>query len=896
MVNSGATPAQDNQWGAIKYDNGLIDSAMLQQLQDQFCRANNLYLVCLGREEGVITKAYGSREELSFLHSLVDKQAYMNLIMRAEHDWVETMLEQQVSQACIKMCSIATRIEKKVEVIWVVIGLLREEMPEGIELPEYMMTTTEKGFYASAEFLASLSTQLFEVKINQMIAQDAMKKSLDSELEIKQQLDRTQAMAEVIGMLESDEGFTELTQRILKETCESLQIAGGFLIRENIDRRTTDMIGEFVERSEDSLIRHFQHIDKDELPFFNGKPYMISSSSMMPEPFERFFKENGLSAAVFQPMEVNDNGLLMYLGFFEKGNKREWESEDIKFISGVKRVIQSILIKRIAKNSLASSYASLEAILENTGCGILVVDYNTRSILYTNQKLKDLFSHTIAAGNLEELVFGEEEEKKTHYYDEVYYVEEERWLDVHKTEIDWVDGRRVGLCTLYDITDKKLYQKKIENQANNDFLTGLYNRMRCEQDLGRYIAKAQAVNCEGALLYIDLDDFKHINDGLGHPYGDVLLKAISHSLQRIEGIEKSCYRMGGDEFIVIISEAVYPQMERILRDIDSIFSKPWFLKGEDYYCTMSMGITCFPSDGNSVDDLIRKADMALMTAKRRGKNCVEYYNDKDQASTYRRLDMEKNMRTAAMNACKEFEVYYQPIVAVQEDGTPCCGAEALVRWNSSVLGFVSPEDFIPLAEYLGLINPIGEFVLEQAAKRCKYWNDMGHPNYKVNVNLSVVQLLQNDIIKKIKKVLDETRINPRNLTLEVTESLAINDMEHMKRILSEIKSLGVKVALDDFGTGYSSLNHIREMPIDVIKIDRCFIEHLGEDDFSDAFVKMVNELANTIGVKVCVEGVETKLQLDVACGMRVSMIQGYYFGIPMKIAEFEEKYLSVPQL
>ena len=891
MVNSGATPAQDNQWGAIKYDNGLIDSAMLQQLQDQFCHANNLYLVCLGREEGVITKAYGSREELSFLHSLVDKQAYMNLIMRAEHDWVETMLEQQVSQACIKMCSIATRIEKKVEVIWVVIGLLREAVPEGIELPDYMMTTTEKGFYASAEFLASLSTQLFEVKINQMIAQDAMKKSLDSELEIKQQLDRTQAMAEVIGMLESDEGFTELTQRILKETCESLQIAGGFLIRENIDRRTTDMIGEFVERSEDSMIRHFQHLDKDELPFFNGKPYMISSSSMMPEPFERFFKENGLSAAVFQPMEVNDNGLLMYLGFFEKGNKREWESEDIKFISGVKRVIQSILIKRIAKNSLASSYASLEAILENTGCGILVVDYNTRSILYTNQKLKDLFSHTIAAGNLEELVFGEEEEKKTHYYDEVYYVEEERWLDVHKTEIDWVDGRRVGLCTLYDITDKKLYQKKIENQANNDFLTGLYNRMRCEQDLGRYIAKAQAVNCEGALLYIDLDDFKHINDGLGHPYGDVLLKAISHSLQRIEGIEKSCYRMGGDEFIVIISEAVYPQMERILRDIDSIFSKPWFLKGEDYYCTMSMGITCFPSDGNSVDDLIRKADMALMTAKRRGKNCVEYYNDKDQASTYRRLDMEKNMRTAAMNVCKEFEVYYQPIVAVQEDGTPCCGAEALVRWNSSVLGFVSPEDFIPLAEYLGLINPIGEFVLEQAAKRCKYWNDMGHPNYKVNVNLSVVQLLQNDIIKKIKKVLDETRINPRNLTLEVTESLAINDMEHMKRILSEIKSLGVKVALDDFGTGYSSLNHIREMPIDVIKIDRCFIEHLGEDDFSDAFVKMVNELANTIGVKVCVEGVETKLQLDVASDMKVSMIQGYYFGKPMKIAEFEAKYL-----
>ena len=890
MANSGSQSAKEYQQGIAKYDNGLIDSAMLQQLQDQFCRANNLYLVCLGREEGVITKAYGSREELSFLHSLVDKQAYMSLIMRAEHDWIETMLEQQVGQACIKMCSIATRLEEKVEVIWVVIGILRDAVPEGVELPEYMMTTTEKSFYASTEFLASLSAQLFEVKINQLIAQDAMKKSLESENEMKHQLHRSQAMTEVVRMLESDEGFSELTVDILRETCESLDLSGGFLIRENVDHKTTDMICEYVKNKEDSLISGFQKKEKVQLPFFNGKPYMISSDSMKPEAFERFFRENDLSAAVFQPLEVSDH-LLMYVGFFEKEAFRVWESDDIKFISGVKRVIQSILLKRIAKNSLASSYASLEAILENAGCGIYVVDYHTRSILYTNQKLKDLFSRTIKAGKLEEIVFAEEEEKKTHYYDEVYFVEEERWLDVHKTEIDWVDGRKVGLCTLYDITDKKLYQKKIENQANNDFLTGLYNRMRCEQDLGRYIAKAQAVNCEGALLYIDLDDFKHINDGLGHQYGDVLLKAISHSFQRIEGIENSCYRMGGDEFIVIISEAVYPQMERILRDIDSIFSKPWFLKGEDYYCTMSMGIACFPSDGNSVDDLIRKADMALMTAKRRGKNCVEYYNDKDQASTYRRLDMEKNMRTAAMNACKEFEVYYQPIVNAQEDGTPCCGAEALIRWNSSVLGFVSPEDFIPLAEYLGLINPIGEFVLQEAAKRCKYWNDMGHPNYKVNVNLSVVQLLQNDIIKKIKKVIDDTRINPRNLTLEVTESLAINDMEHMKRILSEIKALGVKVALDDFGTGYSSLNHIREMPIDVIKIDRCFIEHLGEDDFSDAFVKMVNELANTIGVKVCVEGVETKKQLDVACDMKVCMIQGYYFGKPMKIEDFEKKYL-----
>ena len=237
---------------------------------------------------------------------------------------------------------------------------------------------------------------------------------------------------------------------------------------------------------------------------------------------------------------------------------------------------------------------------------------------------------------------------------------------------------------------------------------------------------------------------------------------------------------------------------------------------------------------------------------------------------------------------KELFMMYQP--QVNCDGE-CIGVEALIRWNSSALGFVNPADFIPLAEYLGLINPIGEYVMKNAALRCKYWNDMGHPEYHVNVNLSVVQLLQNDIVKKVAKVLEETRIIPQNLTLEVTESLAINDMVRMKKILSEIRNLGVRVALDDFGTGYSSLNHIREMPLDVIKIDRCFIEHLGEDDFSNAFVRMVSELANAINVRVCVEGVETKRQRDIVKKMGIRMIQGFFYGKPMKIEEFEKKYL-----
>lgn len=872
-------------------ENGLIDTKMLQELQDQFCYSNNLYVVCLGQKEGVITKAYGTKEELEYVHSLVNESVYMQLVSKIENEQIETMVEYPATQDFVKVCAISTRIEGKTQVIWVIVGLLEEKITSQNSLPEGMMTTTETHYYASVEFLSLLSAQLFEVKINQLIAQTAMKKSQNSENAMQHQLQRLRTMTEVIQMLESDDAFADLVENVIKETCECLQLTGGFLIRENIETLLIEGVCEYVTEEKASVLWKLSNCKRADLPFFDGKPYVISTDAMMPDEFETLMKDCKMTAAVFQPIEAGGQ-VVMYLGFYEHDRNRTWEMDDIKFINDVKRVVQSVLVKRISKNSLASSYASLESILENTGSGIYVSDTKNRTLLYTNKKFKDFFAKTIAAGKLDDLIFSEQEIGRRQYFEEIYSVEEERWLDVYKTEIDWVDGRKVSLCTLYDITDKKIYQKEIEEQANNDFLTGLFNRMRCEQDLKKYVMKAQNAHQKGALLYLDLDDFKHINDGLGHQYGDVLLKAISRSLQRVGGVTNTCYRMGGDEFIVIVPGKLFDKLDSIIEEITSIFTKPWFLKGEDYYCTMSMGIAYFPTDGTTVDELIRKSDMALMRAKRRGKNRIEYYNnDTDADSASHRLDLEKNMRTAAMNECSEFEVYYQPIIDTKDQKNVCCGAEALVRWNSSVMGFVSPNDFIPLAEYLGLINPIGEYVLRQAVKRCKYWNDMGHPDYKVNVNLSVVQLLQNDIVKKIKSAIEDSHINPANLTLEVTESLAINDMVRMKKILSEIKSLGVKVALDDFGTGYSSLNHIREMPIDVIKIDRCFIEHLGEDDFSNAFVKMVAELASAIGVHVCVEGVETDQQLDVVQQMNIGMIQGYYFGKPMQIGEFEQKYL-----
>ena len=279
-----------------------------------------------------------------------------------------------------------------------------------------------------------------------------------------------------------------------------------------------------------------------------------------------------------------------------------------------------------------------------------------------------------------------------------------------------------------------------------------------------------------------------------------------------------------------------------------------------------------------------------MFAQKKGANKVAaVYSSSIKSDSDKRLDMEKNMRDAAMDGYKEFEVYYQPIIDIQENNI-CTGAEALIRWNSEEMGFMSPADFIPLAEYLGLINPIGSHVLQQACEACKSWNDNGYPGYKVNVNLSVVQLLQQDIVKTIADIVKESGINPHNLTLEVTEGLAINDLDRMRQILEEIKSLGVRIALDDFGTGYSSLSHIRELPFDVIKVDQSFVRDLAEDTYSKSFIKMVSDLADAIGVSICVEGIETKKQYKVLEGMKVRMIQGYYFDKPMPRAEFEKKY------
>ncbi|MEG0963065.1 MAG: EAL domain-containing protein [Lachnospiraceae bacterium] len=861
-----------------------------QELMDRFCKIHHVYGIELKDSNQTALELSEQLKDWNYIGKYATEQVCRELLQQIQEFGLEEIIEVELPVPHIKICAVVVCTEEKVVATWVVGAILRDKTPQDMESSQIGMTTTQEQFTDTLEFMYLMFHRYFTMRLEEMSAGAETQKSRQAEKRMEEALRRSEAMTAMVQMLESEQEFPVVIEQIFQNVGQYLDLGSAQLIQINQTEETASIIGEWSQENVISQKNKIQNKSIKEYPFLNGKPYLISANTPLTMGFRTYFQEEHITAGMFFPIEIGGKAA-MYLCFLEYTALREWKISEIKFAHDVKRVIQSILAKRITKNSLAGSYASLEEILDNMGCGICVCALDENKVFFTNQKFRGLFRKTMMEGNTERILSESMEQREDNCNREIYIEDEDKWFDIHRTEIVWVDGKNVALYTIYDITENKRYQQRIEKQANNDFLTGLYNRMRCEQDLEEFIGQTKGTNGEGALLYMDLDDFKHINDGLGHQYGDVLLKAISHSLQRIAGIENTCYRMGGDEFIIIVSNHSYWRLEHIIQEILDIFSKPWYLKGADYYCTVSMGIVRFPSNGEDVQELIRKADLALYEAKKCGKNRYEFYETNVDSSSIKRLDLEKNMRNATMNACDEFEVYYQPIMDVSKPGNPCTGAEALIRWNCEKLGFISPTEFIPLAEYLGLINPIGDYVLLEACRHCKYWNDFGHPEYKVNVNLSVVQLLRNDIAQRVQEVLEETNIDPHNLTLEVTESLAINDMARMKLILGQIKSLGVRVALDDFGTGYSSLNHIREMPIDVIKIDRCFIVDLGEDEYANAFVKIVCELAATIGMNVCVEGVEQARQYEILKEMQIQMIQGFYFDKPMTLEAFEKKYI-----
>ena len=894
-----------SEMGSLKDFSGALgdfarkNAASIQSWQDRFCEMAGIYAFCLDTNEVPVSNFSGNPREIKIIQKYVTEVRIHNIFKRVSESELEDQAVEITEVPNLKLAAVAVKNDNSTAAVWIVCGVLTDaeyekEFYHVPPLESFAYQISERKLYKTLDLLRESLSVILGIETSRTMAEASSKVSKKQELEMTSSFRRAETMTEIVSLLDSDDSIEEIMVDMLSKLCEYLQVSNAYTCRIH-HGHLMDIV---VQWTAAGISKMFPDTTDQEKCWFLGseKAVVVSSDSQMNAGEREQLDNLSIKALVAMPIIVN-GVILFYACFAETREIRIWSIDDIKYINDAIRVLQSIITKRLQKNSLASSFASLESVLDNVGSSIYVRDIETGVLLFANRSFKKNFSREISENSLVDLFESNIPSRSRSGNYEVNHRARGKWYDVYYTRIKWVDGRPVSLCALYDITEKKLYQRRIELQAYTDFLTGLYNRMCCEKDLARYVDEARQNNTHGALMYLDLDDFKHINDSLGHQYGDILLQDISKAISRIEGIGNSCYRMGGDEFVIIVPPDSFDRLDKIMEEIKDAFATPWYLKDSDYYCTMSMGIVKFPDHGDSVSELIRKSDVAMYEAKKSGKNRVAEYSDNIDSSSIHRLDLEKSMYDAIGKSCDEFEVFFQPIIMQPSDlksGTgqyKHIGAEALVRWNSEKLGFLSPDEFVPLAEYLGLINPIGNYVLKKACECCRQWNESGTGEFAVSVNLSVVQIMQTDIVDVIKQCIEENHLKPQNLILELTERLAINDLARTKQTLLDIKALGVRLALDDFGTGYSALSSLRALPFDIIKVDQNFSKGIETDDYSKAFIKTISQLGKTIGAEVCVEGIETKQQLSALKGLGVKYVQGYYYDKPLRRAAFEEKYV-----
>ncbi|HEX7636525.1 MAG TPA: EAL domain-containing protein [Noviherbaspirillum sp.] len=437
--------------------------------------------------------------------------------------------------------------------------------------------------------------------------------------------------------------------------------------------------------------------------------------------------------------------------------------------------------------------------------------------------------------------------------------------------------------TVVDITERKIYEEKIRYQATHDALTGLPNRNLLHERLQQAMVHAERNHEIAAVAFIDLDQFKFINDSLGHQVGDDLLRMVASRLHACMRTSDTVVRQGGDEFVIVLSG--YKNMEAVtasVRRVIAVVSEPWFAKGLELQATCSVGIAIFPNDGHDAETLLRHADSAMYKAKELGRNNFQYFATEMNRHATERLEMLNNLRYALVHG--EFVLQYQPKVNLVSGCV--VGAEALLRWNSATRGMVMPGAFIPLAEESGLIITIGEWVMRSACEQNIAWQRMGLPALPVSVNLSPRQLARDDIVDVVKEVLASTGLNPRYLELEITENVVMRDVDKSLATLLRLKELGVKVSIDDFGTGYSSLNYLKRFPVDTLKIDRSFVNDVPLDSDDAAIVKAMISLAHILNLNVVAEGVESDEQRRFLMENGCDEVQGYYFGRPMTEHEF----------
>lgn len=439
-------------------------------------------------------------------------------------------------------------------------------------------------------------------------------------------------------------------------------------------------------------------------------------------------------------------------------------------------------------------------------------------------------------------------------------------------------------------------EKEIENElysiAYYDTLTDLPNRRMFEEWLPDMLQMRSGQ--KHGILYMDIDDFKNINDSKGHIAGDAYLESIANVLSAQMSDHVFVARLGGDEFaVVLIGVESRDEVVEKTKELISFAKEPWVYQGQEFYGSVSIGIAMYPEDGTNMSNLLRNADIAMYQVKNDSKNNYQFFTEELKEANLRKITMVNDLHRALEN--QEFELFYQPILDLED--YRLIGVEALIRWNHPLKGLVSPLDFIPVAEESGLIHSIGDWVMKTAISQKARWEAMGLIHLKMSINISGQSLIQPGFIKKVEQLLRSFPVNPSEIQMEITETALIRSMKNSVKVLNTLREMGILIALDDFGTGYSSLTYLKNLPIDVVKLDGTFVKDILQSGRNSMIVESVIRLTNDLDLKIVAEGIENEQQLNILKDNECTYGQGYLFSKPVKSQELEQLMESMnPQI
>lgn len=552
--------------------------------------------------------------------------------------------------------------------------------------------------------------------------------------------------------------------------------------------------------------------------------------------------------------------------------------------------ILSNFLNRLILNTKCKAFTN---ILDNMSSCVLVCDMNVEKILYANKSMWEMFlepeSMKSNLKKIRSMLSPADNSDETHRSIDFFCEKKNLWFHLCESRINQQYGIAARLITFDDITDKIQYEKTIEKQTLFDSVTGLPNRKQLDLDFQDIIRFAEDDHENGMMLFIDIDNFKIVNDRFGHQYGDMLLHSIGDFLGNLNKFGAQSYAFGGDEFLILIPHLSINNSAKIIDEILGRFNMPWQIDDVSYTTSVSIGTALFPRDGSSLGSLLQKVDMSVYKAKIDGRGRLIEYRESFANKLSRYMDIVREMRSAVMHDFEGFYVSYQPIVSAKTAQTE--SVEALLRWHHSELGNIGPSEFIPIAEDTGLIIPLGKFVLIEAMTKCKEWYKAGFI-HRMNINLSVEQMIRADFISTVTSAVSETGVDPKTIVFEITESIAIKDLVVMNEILSELCKLGFKIALDDFGTGYSSFNCLKDLQLGIVKLDKKFIDNVSKSTLDETVVKSIVNLSHEFNLDVCAEGVEEKDQYNVLRSIGVDLIQGYLFSKPQEAKVLENGFFK----